>query len=242
MIPKKIHYIWLGNNPLPDIAVQCIESWKKFCPDYEIIRWDETNLELDKYQFASDAYKAGEYAFASDVFRFDILKSEGGIYLDIDVELYKPLDDFLTNDFFTGFENKLYVAPGLVMGATANHPFLDSMLEIYSRETFDNENLKTVCVLATDYLEERYNLKCNGKTQKLSDGITVYAPAYFCPKDSLTHKIKMTKNTYSIHHYYGSWTKPNSKWFIFQARCKRFCKRLVGKKLYAKIKKTLGRG
>lgn len=242
MIPKKIHYIWLGGAPLPEIAIKCIDSWKKFCPDYEIIRWDESNLNLNKYKFALDAYNAKKFAFASDVFRFDILREQGGIYLDIDVELYKGLDDFLENDFFTGFENRDYVAPGLIMGAVSQHKILDSMLTQYEKETFDSENLKTVCVIMTDHLESDYGLKCNGKTQSLSDGITIYSKDYFCPKDSLTGKIKLSKTTYTIHHYYASWTKPNSKWFIFKARIKRFCKRLVGKKRYAKIKKMFGRG
>ena len=105
MIPKVIHYIWLGGNPLPKIAEKCIESWKKFCPDYEIKRWDETNLDVNQYQFAKDAYDAKKFAFVSDVFRTEILYNEGGIYLDIDVELIKSIDDILQdNDCVMGFE------------------------------------------------------------------------------------------------------------------------------------------
>ena len=128
------------------------------------------------------------------------------------------------------------------MGSIPNHKILDSMLEEYRKETFDAENLKTVCVIMTEYLENKCALKSNGKTQKLCDGIMVYSKDYFCPKDSLTGKIKQSKNTYSIHHYYASWTKPNSKFFIFKARIKRFFKRLIGKKRYARLKKFFGRG
>ena len=92
MIPKIIHYIWLGGKPLPKIAEKCIKSWQRYCPDYKIKRWDESNLDLDKYQFARDAYDAKKFAFASDVLRTDILYQYGGIYLDIDVELLKNID------------------------------------------------------------------------------------------------------------------------------------------------------
>ena len=103
MIPKVIHYVWLGGKELPPIAKKCIASWQKYCPDYEIKRWDETNLDLDKYQFVKDAMKAKKYAFASDVFRTDIIHKHGGIYLDIDVELVKPIDELLSLDCFMGF-------------------------------------------------------------------------------------------------------------------------------------------
>ena len=107
MIPKVIHYIWLGGKPLPKITEKCIESWKKYCPDYEIKRWDETNLDIDKYKFAKDAYEAKKFAFASDVFRTDILYKEGGIYLDVDVELVKPIDDLILDvDCVMGFETR----------------------------------------------------------------------------------------------------------------------------------------
>ena len=104
MIPKIIHYIWLGGKPLPKIAEKCIASWKKYCPDYEIKRWDETNLNISQYQYAQDAYDAKKYAFASDVMRFDVLYKYGGVYVDIDVEILKPIDDLLDTSSFTGFE------------------------------------------------------------------------------------------------------------------------------------------
>ena len=105
MIPKVIHYIWLGGAPLSPLIEKCIESWKKQCPDYEIKRWDESNLDIGKYKFAKEAYDAKNWAFASDVFRYDVLYNNGGIYLDTDVELLKPLDEFLKYNFFAGFED-----------------------------------------------------------------------------------------------------------------------------------------
>ena len=114
------------------------------------------------------------------------------------------------------------------------------MLAIYSREAFDAENLKTVCIIVTAYLEEKCGMRADGKTQRLDGNTTIYSKDYFCPKDSLTGKAKITTNTYSIHHYRGSWTEPDSEWFILKARCKRFVKRLVGKKFYATTREFFG--
>ena len=119
MIPKKLHYIWIGEKPLPDLAKKCIESWKKFCPDYEIVAWDESNLNIDINEYCREAYDARKFAFASDVLRYDVIYREGGIYMDIDVELIKPIDDMLENKMFLGFENPKCVNPGLIMGAEA---------------------------------------------------------------------------------------------------------------------------
>ena len=129
-IPKIIHYIWLGGNPLPKIAEKCLKSWKKFCPDYQIIKWDETNLNLDINTYCRQAYDEKKYAFASDVLRFDILKNNGGIYLDIDVELLKPIDSFLHHSCFMGFEQEGSIAPGLIMGCEKNHKDIINLLNI----------------------------------------------------------------------------------------------------------------
>ena len=129
MIPKIIHYIWLGGKPLPKIAEKCIESWKKFCPDYKIKRWDETNIDVDKYQFTKDAYAAKKFAFVSDVFRTEILYNEGGIYFDIDVELIKPIDEVLKDaDCVMGFETSKSLAPGLIMASVKNNEDLKNIL------------------------------------------------------------------------------------------------------------------
>ena len=92
MIPKKIHYCWFGENPMPDKDLENIESWKKFCPDYEIIRWDESNYDVNKIPYIKEAYECKKYAFVSDYARLDIIYHEGGIYLDTDVEIIKNID------------------------------------------------------------------------------------------------------------------------------------------------------
>jgi mannosyltransferase OCH1-like enzyme len=105
MIPKVIHYCWFGGKPLPELAKKCIASWKKKCPDYEIKEWNETNFDLSSNRYLQEAIKMKKWAFASDYIRLAVLYNEGGIYLDTDVEILKPLDKFLRHDFFTNFEN-----------------------------------------------------------------------------------------------------------------------------------------
>ena len=100
MIPKKIHYCWFGGNPLPETVQRCINSWRKFCPDYEIIEWNESNYNIHKIPFIAEAYDAKKYAFVSDYARLDIIYNEGGIYLDTDVELIRSLDTLLSNNSF----------------------------------------------------------------------------------------------------------------------------------------------
>lgn len=220
MIPKKIHYIWLGGKEEPAILQKCKKSWQKYCPDYKIIRWDESNLDLEKYKFAKDAYEAKKFAFASDVLRFDILAKEGGIYLDVDVELIKPLDEFLRYDLFMGFENEQQVAPGLILGAVQEQNNIKELLKLYRTFDFDLDNLGsiTIPIITTNYLCEKFNMQRNNKNQLFDEGkIAIFSTEYFCPKNWEDGKIRKTNNTVSIHWYNMSWFTPLQK---FKHYCK----------------------
>lgn len=105
LIPKKIHYIWLGKKKIPSKLQYCIDSWKKYCPDYEIVRWDESNYDFHKNDYMRQAYEAGAYGFVPDYARLDILYTHGGIYMDTDVEVIKSLDDLLFQEAFAGWKN-----------------------------------------------------------------------------------------------------------------------------------------
>ena len=98
MIPKIIHYCWFGRNPLPQSAIKCINSWKKFFPDYEIKEWNEQNFDVNIIPYTSEAYQAKKYAFVSDYARMWVLYNYGGIYFDTDVEVIKPMKDIVEND------------------------------------------------------------------------------------------------------------------------------------------------
>lgn len=214
MIPKKIHYCWFGGNELPEDALKCIESWKKFCPDYKIIQWDESNYDVTKNAYMNEAYKAKKWAFVSDYARLDIIYNEGGIYLDTDVELLKNLDKFLNDKMFCGFEKNLlsekerFVAFGLGFGAESRHSVLKDLLDLYEKLNFYNSdgsmNLIPCPEYQTKILIEHGLLTLNNKTQKLSDCV-VYSDDYFCPKDGQTGCLLITDNSVSIHHYSATW-------------------------------------
>ncbi len=215
MIPKVIHYCWFGRNPLPSDAEKCIESWKKYCPDYKIIEWNEDNFDVNCCQYIADAYKEKKYAFVSDYVRFFVLYRQGGVYLDTDVELLKSLDGILENGPFMGCENtavegkqsfKLRVAPGLGMGAEAGLPFYQEMMSLYDKQSFYKEDGSLNLLTIVDYTSDK--LRAHGLVDEdiIQEvcGIKVYPKEYFCPMDHV-NDMKITENTVSIHHYAGSW-------------------------------------
>lgn len=236
MIPKVIHYIWLGGKELPPIAKKCIESWEKYCPDYEIKRWDETNLDLSKYQFVQDALSVKKYAFASDVLRTEILYIHGGIYLDIDVEIIKPIDKFLDHTCFMGFETSNLLNPGLIIGSIKNNPNLKNILDVYANTRFDVENLKnlTVCEVFTSYYRT-LGLHAVNSSQTIGD-THFYSSEYFSPIDVVTNKKKVTSNTHSIHWYNASWYTPKQKLMNKIKRIANICTFGLAGKLYQKLK------
>ena len=127
MIPKTIHYCWFGGNPLPDLAVKCIDSWKKYCPDYEIKEWNEKNFNLDACPYVREAYEAKKWAFVSDYARLYAMVTEGGIYMDTDVEVLKPLDEYLDNLAFSGFQTEKEIPTG-IMACEKGFPLFNSDL------------------------------------------------------------------------------------------------------------------
>ena len=134
MIPKKIHYCWFGKNKLPDKAVKCINSWKKYCPDYEIIEWNEDNFDVRQNGYTAFTYDNRKIAFLSDYVRLLAVYQEGGVYLDVDVELIRPIDDLLLNhSAYFGFESSEYVNTGLGFGAEANNRIVKQMIEEYEQ-------------------------------------------------------------------------------------------------------------
>lgn len=210
MIPRTIHYCWFGKTPLPKLAKRCIESWKKYCPDYEIICWDESRFDVNYNQFSHDAYKAGKWAFVSDVARLYIIYHYGGIYLDTDVELTGSLDAFLTNQAFMGTEPDGLVATGLGFGAEKQTAVIREMLEEYDRILF-NASKPPDCPRLTTVFLNRYGYSSQPQIQTIRD-ITIYPPEYFGPADWVTGKVRKTANTAAIHHYMASWTTKHWKY------------------------------
>ncbi len=214
MIPKIIHYCWFGNNPLPDKVKKCMESWKKFCPDYKIMRWDESNYDYNKNQYISDAYKNKKWAFVADYARLDVVYQYGGIYLDTDVELIGNIDNLLSNHVFMAIEkySKL-VNTGLGFGAEPEAEELLDMKSVYDNLFFIKKdgsfNVIPCTKYTTDYLLQK-GFVCEDKTQTL-DRIKVYASDVFCPIDFETGKKTLTSNTLGIHWYDATWFSDHDK-------------------------------
>lgn len=245
IIPKVIHYCWFGGKPLPPLAEKCIASWRKFLPDYEIKRWDESNFDVNIIPYTAQAYEAKKYAFVSDYARFWILYKYGGVYFDTDVEVIKPMDDIIAAGPFMGCENpyqegatpnELCVAPGLGIGVNSGNVLYKEILELYSTISFIQEgkyNLKTVVNITTEILCDK-GLKNIQSIQKIA-GIMLYPCDYFCPINYRTGKKTVTKNTYTIHHYASSW-------FSFSQLTAKFIKKTLGNTTFEfilKIKKAL---
>lgn len=235
-IPKVIHYCWFGNNPKSEIMIKCMDSWKKFAPDYEIIEWNEQNFNIKKYAYTQEAYESGKYAFVSDVVRFDILFLYGGIYLDTDVELIKPIDVFLEDSFFLGYDREGLLSSGLIAGAQKGNSYIEKILQYYSDTHFflpnGRPNTTTVCTIVTDLLKQ-YGIQPDGKILR-SDAICLYPATYFDPFDFESKEIYMTEETCSIHHYAGTW---KSKKDITIMNIGLRLKKIVGKDRYEKIAK-----
>ena len=248
MIPKKLHYCWFGGKPLNEMGVKCLESWKKHFPNYEIIEWNETNFDFNSCQYAKEAYETQKWAFVSDYVRFVVLYEQGGVYFDTDVEVIKSFDDVLEKGGFMGCENKitqprdkLAVAPGLGLAVEAGHPFIKELIDDYRRSTFKKEDgsldLTTIVDRTTELLK-KYGLEDKNEIQTVA-GITIYPVDYFCPIEMSTHRLIITENTRSIHHYAASWVDKKSR---TRGKIYRFIRRFFGKKVAGFVQKIVHRG
>lgn len=203
MIPKTIHYCWFGRGELSTKAKKCIQSWKKYCPDYEIIEWNEDNFDVHQNEYTKKVYAEKKYAFLSDYARLKIVYEQGGIYLDVDVELVKSLDDLLENDAYFGFETKEFINTGVGFGAKKGSIAVKTLLEEYNQLLDGTKDVIGCPKLNTEGVI-KLGLERNGQLQKLAD-CTVYPADYFNPYDDPTGRLNKTKNTYSIHWYAKSW-------------------------------------
>lgn len=247
MIPKTIHYCWFGRNPLPESALKCIASWRKYLPDYEIIEWNEGNFDVNSIPYTAEAYAAKKYAFVSDYARFKILYECGGLYFDTDVEVIKPLDDIIAAGPFMGFEvnpctNRPYgaVAAGLGIGAIKGMPVYKTILDYYSRLNFLQQdgsyNMTDAVVNITTRELVKLGLEDKKGIQKVSD-ITIYPADYFNPFDDATGRLNKTHNTYTIHWFTKTWLNVSP----IRMRISRIFHRLFGVNFIYNLKKLLFR-
>lgn len=203
MIPKTIHYCWFGRGKKPELARRCIASWKKHCPDYRIVEWNEDNFDISQYPYLQWCYENRKWAFLSDFARLLIVQRQGGIYFDTDVELVRRPDELLDNNAYIGFETNEYVNTGMGFGSEAHGEMVRAMIAEYE-PLLDGRHGVIGCPILNTQALEKLGMKKTGLLQKLF-ACTIYPADYFNPYDDPTGQLRKTQNTYSIHWYSKSW-------------------------------------
>ena len=222
MIPKIIHYCWFGRGEKSRLAQRCIASWKKYCPEYKIIEWNEDNFDINMNGYTRMCYEQKKYAFLSDYARVITVAEHGGIYFDVDVELLKSPDFLLNNDAFFGFETDSYVNTGVGFGSIAHGEVIEAMVREYD-QFLDGQNGTKGCPILNTEALLKLGLIQNGELQTVTNA-TIYPADVFNPYESTTGILNKTKNTVSIHWYAGTWLskkqriksmimKPLHRWF-----------------------------
>lgn len=231
MIPKIIHYCWFGRGEKPELAMKCIESWKKYLPDYELKEWNEDNFDISSNQYVREAYENRKFAFVTDYVRLYAIYTEGGVYMDTDVEVVSTFDKFLYHHAFSGFETDGNVPTGM-MAAEKGSVWTKELLDQYQDRAFvqpdGSFDMTTNTTVITNYMIGK-GLILNNQYQDFPGLCTMYPADYFCPKDHRTGKIKCTKNTVCIHHFAGSWLEHS---FLKDLRhnLKTFLVKIIGEK------------
>lgn len=235
MIPKKIHYCWFGRGEKPKLAKKCIDSWKKYCPDYEIIEWNEDNFDINCCPYVKEAYESRRFAFVTDYVRLYVMFTQGGIYMDTDVEVTRNLDEFLVHKGFSGFESETQIPTGIMAGEKG-FPLFEKLLSYYDGRHFldknGNQDTTTNVITITAMLSERGFIP-NGKYQVV-DGFALYPRDYFCPLDDSTGVMYDSKNTATIHWFNKSWVPQRLR---VRSKITRVFHRLFGKDCFAFLKK-----
>lgn len=243
-IPKVIHYCWFGCKPIPESALKCIDSWRRFFPDYEIREWNDSNFDVGAIPYTKEAYDAKKFAFVSDYARFKILYDQGGLYFDTDVEVIRPMDDIISSGSFMGFEidttSETYgkVNPGVGMGAIPGLEVYRQILDYYNNLHFilpdGTHNVTDAVVNITTRELIKVGLKKNEGIQAIGE-IKIYPAEYFNPLDDATGKLTITSNTYSIHWFTKTWLNASP----LHTKVSRFTHRLFGTKFTSIIRKKL---
>lgn len=210
-IPKVIHYCWFGGKEKPKIVKECINSWKRYLKGYEIVEWNEENFNIEAFDFSKKAYENKKWAFVSDYCRIWTLYNYGGIYLDTDMEILKPLDNLLSNNSFGGLEDEL-IAFG-IWGCKKEDEFIEKVLNYYNKLNYDDykENLQKLAIPIhlTEIAKENGYKENYNEVSYFLDRVAVYPKEYFYPKRHAWEEPIITDKTYSIHHYEGTWRKPH---------------------------------
>ena len=219
-IPPILHYCWFGGKEMPDLYKRCIESWYKYCPNYEIKEWNESNCDVNETIFTQQAYSVGKYGFVPDYFRLKIIYEWGGIYLDTDVEILKNIDDLRYNNAFCGLEFPGEVALGLGFGAIKEHNVIKKLMERYYTMSFIRNDGTINDVISPIYQSEdmlSYGMKC-GNMKQIVEDMTIYPIEVLSPQNINTGIFQKTENSYMWHHYDGSWLSDDRRKHVIKRK------------------------
>lgn len=211
MIPKVIHYCWFGGNKKPAFVENCIDSWKFYCNDYEIIEWNENNFDYTENKYCKEAYDEKKWAFVSDYARLQIIKKSGGFYLDTDVKLIKSLNSLRKlNCFFS--TDDLAINTGLGFGSVKNHKIFEELIDVYNKISFkiDGKLNLTPCSKYNTDVFKRFGYKHMEKNQ-IIENVTILSPDYFSPIRGDKSKLEITNNTIGIHLSSRTWDSPMNR-------------------------------
>jgi len=236
MVEKTIHYVWLGSNEVPGKLSYFIRGWERLHPDWKIVKWNEDNFDCEGNSWVKAAIEHKNWPLAADVIRSFVLLNHGGVYLDTDVELFKPLDGLAgENDFFIGYETDYWFGCA-VLGAKKGHRI---MREVYERFLTPCEELNSgsnmLCVFNfSASIKRLYNIKLDGKTKKIGDNTMLLSTDYFFPKNYITHITKMTENTIAKHHYSSTWHSIGDR---IGKKFAKYMRLIMGKYLFGSFEK-----
>lgn len=240
-IPRIIHYCWFGKNKKNRKVQQCIASWKKFFPDYEIREWNETNTDISTNIYVKEAYHNKKYAFVSDVVRLQILYQYGGIYFDTDVQVVSDMRPYLLGaELVCGFESNEKLAT-CFLAAKKQHNIINEILLYYNDRRFIKldgslDLTANPAIWTSAFL--KYGLICNGAFQKIQAGIKIYPSDYFCAFNGEKLAYEISDHTCCIHHCSASWLSPKEKRMLF---LKRKISHIIGGERYDSIKHHIGK-
>ena len=220
-IPKKIHYCWFGGKKIPEHLQKYMDSWRKYCPDYEIIRWDESNYDVSKNRYMREAYECRKWGFVPDYARLDIIYNEGGIYLDTDVELLAPLEGLLYDEMYCGFVCYGLVGLGLGFGAVAGNMLIKEMRDYYDNMSFycadGSENL-SACNIYQHPVLRKYGFKIETNEYQKIGNMVIYPSEVFAPTGAGGIFENRSEKTISMHHEEISWLSSDEKEIFLQFR------------------------
>ncbi|WP_138752515.1 glycosyltransferase family 32 protein [Paenibacillus sinopodophylli] len=237
-IPRILHYCWFGRGEKPRKIVKCMKSWEKQLGGFQVIEWNEDNFDISSNRYVREAYEARKYAFVSDYVRLYALYKFGGIYLDTDVEVIKPLDAFLGHEAFSGFEDERFLQSG-TMGAALEHPWIKELLENYDQRSFLLQDGKLDTTTNTAVITEicsRHGLQLNGQYQVLSNGVTFYPRTYFSPYDYIDGGNYISTDSFTIHHFAQSWLPAHVR---MRGSLKKAVSRIAGPAFISRMRKLM---